>query len=277
MSERLSFAEEINANKYAETVSSDVINLATIASSVDVRIRGGFVTDCELTSPTTGNRVDVLFAESDLTKPKLSASHAMVPAGPYDGIGGQHGFPRWSDYHEFPVADGTDGKKVAAIQAKRSDQGFSLIKDLELTDSALTMRTTVRSSDVEPEQTSIGEHLYFALEDERFDGLQLNGQTLDELLGDGSEDTLQNAGTLYWEFGGESVISFPAGHSVRLSATFEGNTKYPLAMWIWKRQGSPSICFEPVVGVSYFDQDDTSGVEVPPYGKASLSTKIELL
>lgn len=277
MSESISFAEEIEANKNTIEVSNETASLKTLASSLDVRLRGAYITDCELTSPTTGQRIDVLYTEDDKTKSKITATHPMVPAGPSEGIGGQHGFPRWSDYHKFLLTDTSDGEKQVAIQAKRSDNGLSLEKIFLLDESALTTFTTIRSSEETTEETSIGEHIYFSLPDEKFDGLKINGQSLDELLGEGSQQIIENDGTLYWDFGGDATIDFPAGHSVKVSAVFEGDTRHPLAMWIWKRPDSPSICFEPIVGVENLDDDDTSGVRVPPYGSATLGTRIELL
>jgi hypothetical protein len=277
MPEMISYAEEIKTNTKTAEVSSQVASIETADSSLCIRLRGAYITDCELTSPTNGRRIDVLYSEADLTKPKITATHPMVPAGPHEGIGGQHGFPRWSDYHEFPLEDGPNDEKRVAVQAKRSDNGLSLVKYFELTESTLTAHTTIRAEDDTAETTSMGEHMYFSLADEEFDGLKINGQTLDELLGEGSQHTVENDGTLYWDFGGEANIDFPAGHSVKVSAAFEGDTKHPLAMWIWKRPGSPSICFEPIVGVENLDDDDTSGVRVPPYGSATLSTRVELL
>jgi hypothetical protein len=277
MAQAETFAAEIEEHKSASEVSDQVVGIETLASSLDVRIRGAYITDCELTSPTTGDRVDVLFAEDDLTKPKLTATHPMVPAGPYEGLGGQHGFPRWSDYHEFLLNDGPNGEKRTALQAMRSDNGLSLSKTFVLTESALTTHTTIRSSSETSEDTSVGEHIYFSLADGKFDGLTVDGKSLDELLGDGSQEEVSKGGTLYYAFNGETTITFPAGHTVRLSAAFEGETKYPVALWVWKRPGSNSICFEPVVGVEMLDEDDNAGVTVPAYGSATLSTKIELL
>lgn len=277
MTERDSFETEIAENKDAKKVSSEVATVETGASSLDIRLRGAYITDCELTSPTTGQHIDVLYAEEEKTKAKLTATHPMVPAGPFEGLGGQHGFPRWSDYNEFPLADGQDGEKNIAVQAKRSDEGLALVKAFELTEFSLTSHTTIMSSEDTTERTSMGEHLYFSLVDENMEGLTVDGTSLDELIGPGSEEKLKNGDTLRWNFSGETVIHFPAGHDVKLSASFDGETKHPLMLWIWKRTNSPSVCFEPVVGVEHLDDDDTSGVIIAPYASATLSTKIELL
>jgi len=277
MTETVSFAKEIDQNKNAAEVSNIVAGIETDASSLDVRLRGAYITGCELTSPQTGNRIAVLYSDKKTTVPKLTATHAMIPAGPYEGIGGQHGFPRWADYHEFPLDDGPNGEKRLAVQAKRSDEGLSLTKQFELSDSTLISRTTVASWENITEHTSIGEHLYFSLERGNINGLQVDGQSLNELLGKGSEDILVNGGTLVYGFGGEATITFPAGHSIKLSASFEGHTKYPPIMWIWKRQDSPSICFEPVVGVEHLGEGDRAGVTIEPHSSGTLTTKIELL
>ena len=146
MTERPSFAREIELNKNAAEVSNRAARIETTASSLDIRYRGAYITDCELSSPTTGRRINILYSEQETTKPKLTATHPMVPAGPYEGIGGQHGFPRWSDYHEFSLNDGPDGQKYIALQAKRSDSGLSLTKVFGLTESILTTTSTIASS-----------------------------------------------------------------------------------------------------------------------------------
>ena len=271
-----SFAEEIEANKAATRVSDEVARLETEGSRLDVRLRGAYITTCDLTSPTSGKRVSVLYADSDLSQPKISATHPMVPAGPYEGIGGQHGFPRWADYDVTPMLDTESGEKQVALNANRSDQGLALSKRFVLSPSVLTTHTTITGGE-NVEHTSMGEHIYFSLQGESFDGLKLNGQSLDELLGEGSLATVQNNGTLYWDFSGMAVIDFPAGHSLKVSATFQGESLYPLAMWIWKRPGSPSICFEPVVGVKQLGQEENSGITLEPRCSAVLSTKIEII
>lgn len=289
MSEQ-TFVAEIEANKNAAEVSPLLATSETPASSLSVRLRGGFITNCELSSPTTGMRTNVLHGPdttdtNTTTLAKIVASHTMVPVGPYEGVGGQHGFPRWSDYHEFELPEGEDGEKRFALQAKRSDYGLSLSRIFELTKNRITMRTTIASSVAGDEVTSIGEHLYFALEDGNLKGLTIKDRSLDELLGEGSEAQLMNDrtedgtkdGTLYCPFDGEAIIHFPDGHDVKLSAMFEGETNYPLALWIWKKPGSSSICIEPIVGVENLDDDPRNGVTVPGYGNATLTTQIELL
>lgn len=276
MTESISFAEEIEANIAATKVSSQVARLETPGSCLDVRLRGAYITKCELTSPSSGRRVNVLYSDTEIEKPKISATHPMVPAGPYDGIGGQHGFPRWADYDVRKLPETAEGEQQMTFGVKRADAGMTLSKTFVLTDFSLTTVTAIKAGG-EVENTSLGEHIYFLLEDENLVGLVINGQSLDELLGEGSEATVRSNGTLFYNFGGEAEIVFPAGHIVKISASFQGETRYPLAMWIWKRPGSPSICFEPVVGVKGLGDEDNSGVTVGPDATVELQTRIDLL
>lgn len=268
----MTFAEEIEANKSAEKVADAVAKLETVGSELNVRLRGAYITKCELTSPTSGQRVGVLYSDSDMTRPKISATHPMVPAGPYEGIGGQHGFARWADYDEARASD-----TETTLTARRSDGGLGLSKRFELDSAALMTVTAITNPQEQPERTSLGEHIYFALAEGKIEGLKLNGQSLDELLGEGSEAAIANDKTLRYDFGGEARIDFPAGHSVKMTADFEGETQYPLAMWIWKRRGSASICFEPVVGVRDIGLEDNRGLMLPVGGRAVLSARLELL
>src|SRR4051794_8485622 len=100
----------------------------------------------------------------------------MVPAGPYEGIGGQDGFPRWADYEAEKTSD------TVILKAKRSDGGLKLSKEFVLGESVLTTISTILISSGE-ERTSMGEHVYFSLEGEELEGLKVNGRSLDKLLG----------------------------------------------------------------------------------------------
>ncbi len=271
-----SFTEEINAHKSAETAPSFATHIDNGLSTLSVRHRGCFITDCELTSPLSGDKIDVLYSDPDTSVPKLTASHVMSPIGSNEGIGGQHGFARWTDYHKFALEDGPNGEKRVAFQAKRSDNGMSLAKAFELTDSTLVSHTTIYNSEPDPTQTCIGEHYYFTLQDEQSKGLKVNGKSLDELLGDGSEKNVMDGVPIFWEsFDGEAIMDFPAGHSIKLSSEFAGSAYPGLGMLIWHRPGSPSICFEPTVGFNSHGQKD--GIGLLAYTSATLSTKIELL
>lgn len=270
-----SFEQEIEANKGAETAPDAVAVIETDESALGVRLRGCYITNCELTSPTTKERVAVLYSDADLSVPKITASHVMLPAGPSEGIGGQHGFPRWADYRVSAGEDGPNNEKNTLFTALRSDGGLALEKSTTLGTSSLTSHTTIHNPTTETVQTSIGEHYYFNLANENFEGLKVNGKSLDELLGPGSLDTVLRQDTLVWQdFPGEAIIEFPAGHSLKLKVNFAGTTDAAPILWIWHRADSPSLCFEPLVGVT---GSDNSGVRAAQDQAATLSTTIEIL
>ena len=99
--------------------------------------------------------------------------------------------------------------------------GLLLEKFFSLSPSSLESHTKVSNLDPVTERTSLGEHKYFNLEGGNFEGLKINGKTLDELLGEGSLAHLMHDadGTPSWlDFKGEAKIDFPAGYSLNLSA-----------------------------------------------------------
>lgn len=171
----LPFSDEIKANK-GERAPATTARLQTEQSSITVRERGCFIVNCELTSPSTDKRIAVLYSEPDISIPKLTASHIMSPVGPNSGIGGQHGFPRWADYHAFPLPDSSSGEKCIAFQAKRSDTGLSMVKVIELAGTSMSTEIATYNSHPEPEATSLGEHLYFNLKGEHSRGLTVDGK-----------------------------------------------------------------------------------------------------
>lgn len=273
MTEVVSFPDEIMAHM-GEPAPVDSTSLETANSSVIIRQRGCFITACELTGRLTGDRVGILYSDADLTTPKLVASHIMSPVGPNEGIGGQHGVPRWANYHEFSRDDGTEGERRLVFQAKRSDNGLSFSKAFELTSSRLQTQTNIYNPQPGFEHTSLGEHLYFQLHDEQSTGLSVNGKSLDELLGDSAERNIMAGNPLFWSaFDGTALINFPEGYRIKLTAAVTGETK--LGMLVWHRVGSESICFEPTAGFTESGQND--GISLSPGGEVTLTTAIELL
>jgi len=269
-----SFFQEINKNITAEVSPTSAIDLNTNKSFLSIRERGGFIVSCELTSLSTSERYKVLYSSDDIHTPKLTASHIMSPVGPSEGIGGQHGFPRWADYRVFSLGEGDDGEKRVAIQAKRSDDGLAIAKTFELSDSALSTHTTLFNSESNLVKTSIGEHLYFSLLSENFEGLKLDGKSLDELLGDDAENSIKTGNSMFWDgFLGQISITFPSGYKVNLLANSINNTD-SVGLLIWHKPGSPSICIEPTIGFNKFSGN--RGLVINPYDSVTLHTKIEL-
>lgn len=273
---QLSFAQNIEAAKSAEVISADVETIDHPSGSrLAVRYQGCFVTELKLAS-TGQPPVDVLYSSPDLTVSKLTASHIMSPVGPSEGIGGQHGFPRWATYLEFPQHDGVDGEKQTLFQAQRSDNGIGVSKHFSLTNDTLVTETTLVNPGDNPVPTSIGEHLYFALDSEIFDGLEVNGQSLNALLGDGSLEVILQDEPLYWEdFAGNVTIHFPKGHTINLISDVTNASKdASLGMLIWHKPGSPSICFEPTLG--FQSMADNEQLVVEPHRDVTLTTTIQI-
>lgn len=268
------FYEEIKHNKSAEVVSTEGIEIKCEHSSLDIRLRGCFITDCELIDPVSGREIDVLYCDpKKIYIPKLPASHPMMPVSKSKGPGGQHGFPRWADYHKFELSD-NEGEKIVSFQAKRSDQGPGLTKVFKLSESRLRTRTIATNYQAETVHTSLGEHLYFSLPDENTDGLLVNGKTLDELLGENAEcDVMSGGSKLYEAFDGTVEIYFPSGYKVKLAAQVSQPGK--LGLIVWHRPGSESICFEPTFG---FDKETgNEGLAIKPWQEVELTTTIELI
>jgi galactose mutarotase-like enzyme len=271
------FETEISSNQTAEHVPTETAEIYTDKSRLEVRLRGCFVTDCKLTSPSTGQRIIVLHSDPELDVAKLTASHVMMPVSKSEGVGGQHGYPRWADYHVFEASsNGPDSKRIG-LQAKRSDLGLGLSKIFDITENALTTRTTVTNYETSAARTSLGEHLYFNLPDENTEGLTVNGETLDELLGDGSEASIMQGNAMpYTDFDGEVAIKFPAGHTIRLTCkTDDPSQANKLILTVWHRPGNDSICFEPMLGFS--GETGNEGLHIEPQSSQSLMTKIEVL
>lgn len=272
-----SFSDQIEANKGAEIVPDATTTLEIPANSrLTIRSRGCFVTDYSVIDKLSGETIKLLYSDPDLTTSKLTASHVMSPVGPSEGIGGQHGFPRWADYQQYPQADGPDGDKRTTFQAKRSDLGLGVSKIFELGRDHLTTETTMVNSESTDALTSLGEHLYFTLDDEVVDGLRVNGQSLDQLLGPGTEAAVMSGQAYFWPTPTNPVeIEFPSGHSLTLQAELSSKQPTTLGMLIWHRPGSPSICFEPTAGFN--SSQHNTELAIGPHQSITLTTRIELL
>lgn len=201
----------------------------------------------------------------------------MSPVGKSEGIGGQHGFPRWADYHTFVQRDGPGERRNIAFQAERSDLGQGIAKLFELETNRLVSVTKASNYEAEPLRTSLGEHFYFSLPDEDVNGLKVNGQSLDRLFGEGVEADVMNGNAFFWRsFNGRPTqIEFPDGRKVMFSANVSTQQQDTLGMLIWHRPGSPSICLEPTVG--FQSSIENTSLEIGPYDSVSLVTLIEVL
>lgn len=275
-----SFTEQIQSTMSAERVSDTVSRLEHMSGSrLVVREQGCFATELTLThkdSDSEATSVSVLYSDPDLTLPKLVASHIMSPAGPSEDIGGQHGFARWSKYHVFEQPETPQSDQQIAFQAERSDMGIGASKLFTLYDDTLTMSTTLINSESGDVRTSVGEHLYFRYDNGPDGRIRVNNQTLDELLGDGTEASVMNGEAVYWPgYNGMAILNFPAGYTVGLDARLTDADNSQLGMLIWRNPETDSICLEPTAG--FRAANDNHNLIIPAYGSVTLTTSIELL
>lgn len=279
MTEIINPSNDIERNRSALEVSTNGFELRTEGSLLDVRARGAFVTRCELTSPTTGKRISIFYPGSaldTLSSPKISATHPMVPYGPYNGLGGQHGFARWADYERVLYETRESGAQRLILESVQHDGSLSLTRSFELEPHCVSIQNTVHNSAPSRNRhTSIGEHAYFNLAGGDASGLLLDNKRLDELFGSDSMGRVASGDTLFWEFpDSKASVWFPEGYGVDIEMLFDGEAAYPPALLIWQRKGTDSICLEPVVGVSRGEAND--GVIIPPQGSASQRATISL-
>lgn len=273
----------ISANKNALNVPVEIVELGAGEGVADIRKWGGGVTYLELKSNSTGETVPILFCDGDISPPKINVTHAMVPYGANEGFAsGQHGFPRWVDYRRVSYANNPDtSSEVGALsevilEAEQGERGLSLTRSFELEPETFLITNTIHNSSEVNVQTSIGEHVYFNLEDGNYQTLRVDDKALPDILGEDSYEVLAEGGTLYYGLPEGGIdVRFPQGHTVNINADFIGETKYPLAVLFWQRPGTESICIEPVVGVSPEEAND--GVLVKPGFNASLKTILTLI
>jgi len=279
------FVDEIAANRTGE-VPIDLVELENGHSALSIRKRGCFIIGLNLSA--YGVTAPILFAEDNHAEAKLTASHPMSPVGPYDGIGGQHGFPRWAGYHEFQLPDGPSGERRVSMQAMRSDEGLSMTRGYALFGSGLSIASTVRNSTEAAERTSLGEHLYFWLPNQDAAGLRLDHLPLDERLEEpGATEAIMNGQPYFWGgFRGGSLIHFPDGRLVNVAAhafveTPEGEqiaADEELGMIIWHCKNTESICFEPTLGFrSEGDAYNNERLVLDGYHSVTLETGIALV
>ncbi|MFZ1802246.1 MAG: hypothetical protein WAW62_03265 [Candidatus Saccharimonas aalborgensis] len=283
-SERLhnDFATEIGRRStFLETASKDTLSLSRGDARVAVRARGGFITEWV---PTTSTK-SILFCPDDTSVAKLSASHPMSPVGPNQAEpGGQHGPERWADFHRLPSADGE--LSLIAMQVERSDTAEpSFNRSVELPNERTLLLNQTRTSNSSREHgSSIGEHLYFSCPEDRIDQIVVNGKPLAEYTGDPQaaahlleDETLE----VYYPATDDEVlltIQIPELPELQMSAKghiFDENGTVhdqPLmAIAIWHRKGTDSICIEPLCG---YDHGNNRAAIIPGFGKLQLVTKI---
>jgi hypothetical protein len=271
------FAALVNRRQEPHEVPHDVYSVATMRSSLVVRRRGAFLMHCSLT-PQRGNAArQVFYCPSDgLLEPKLRASHPMMPAGPSDGAGGQHGPLRWLDYDATPWNRGP-GRGLIQLTPKEQGEGGLLVRpSFHLKEDQLRRSIGFANVTGDTIHTSLGFHDYLHLP-QGDDRLRINGQPLDDLLEErGAEAAIMGGDARIWRgFGGAATVQMPDGGALRLSGeAFTGSNypgdrplkQYPVDMMIWSRPDdngdNPFICLEPVIGVEALEPGRNEGLEL---------------
>lgn len=242
---------------------------------VTVREQGGYIVEA-LLMDADGHLVPLLFADANISRTKINASHSMVPAGPYDGLGGQHGFARWADYHV------TVAGNVLNMTAQTPEGGLGIHKDIRLDPSTITIICQVANHGPESIHTSIGEHLYFTLPGERSEGMLLGADT--PLHPIPQREAIMRGEAVFWDaFDGKAIAEFPHGSkTIHLHVTTTMSDEHgarqsceaPTGMLLWHRPGTESICLEPVVGSKSLP--DNKHVAIGPGCTATMQTTITL-
>lgn len=253
----------------------DTKTVAVGGARVTVREQGGYIVEA-LLKDASGRIVPLLFADADISRTKINASHSMIPAGPYDGLGGQHGFARWADY------DVTVAGNVLSMTAQTPEGGLGIHKNIRLEPSTITIICQATNHGSQIIHTSIGEHLYFTLPGERSEGMLLGTDA--PLAPIPEREAIMRGETVFWDtFDGRVVAEFPDGGktiSMYVTTTTADEhgarrpCKAPTGMLLWHRPGTESICLEPVVGS--MSLPDNKHLEIEPGCTVIMRTTITL-
>lgn len=279
------------AGNTGEQVPDKELTVQSSQARAAVRERGGYITECKLVRPDTEQLVQIMYCGPDHTKAKMNGSHPMSPAGPSEGLGGQHGPARWADF-------GVANEGPSSVQLRTEPiQGREYGRELYLQESKLEVRSSVHNTTDQEYHTSLGEHFYFALDNESQLGELRVKELADEKytritdLPDAPSAEEFAAGTPFlWQgFSGQVEIDFPDGKRLtldsRVAKMADGDRQPTLqvdwntfAMLLWHRKDTNSFCFEPVIGVSKGEEGElpNDGLVVPAHSNVELRTTIEL-
>lgn len=247
------YAVYVEGLRVAEAVSPKTTTVSTLASELGVRHAGGYLVRGALGNPDTYETQEIFYVEPDIIKSKLAASHLMLPVGPHEGPGGQHGAARWlkHDVTVRPWLNGTTRLNATPIAPHWSDEG-NILRTFSLDSSKLTATTILdvhRSGAV-----SLGHHDYYHLRDGDYEGFTINGKSIDTLLdAPGATDEVMSGKAHLWsDFDGKADVRFPDG--TRLGITAQAKLRgipinEQLGMLLWRRPNAPYICLEPTIGV----------------------------
>jgi hypothetical protein len=278
--ELAAFAAQVKRNQEQTEVSAGGFDLRCGDSVAQIRRRGSAVTKLWLQSERSGGRVPVMHCGPNRNAPKVRAGHPMMPVGPSTGIGGQHGYLRYVDYSiESPYLPNRGSLGLRFQGAK----GLPMVRRrFELGENAFTAWTLVRAGDTAID-TSIGHHDYYPLARGDYDGLTVNGQSLDALLDEeGATQAIMNGSSRLWEGydGTNAAVQFPNGMEIDVAAEAvalgqAGNVE--MSMLLWREPGAEYLCFEPALGVTKTALGLTAtGVHIDPGSSVGLAVTTTL-
>lgn len=277
---------EVTENMTVASAPTYETRLKAGRAEMAIRRRGAAITKLALVDGS-GALVDVLYADPDHRRPKLPATHAMMPVSDNDGLGGRHGVPRWLDYYSTKSESGSY-KATSSLDAIIGDSPLHIQRNSILLPRKAQTTIHVVNNGPETLQTSLGEHIYFALpEGATAHDVRINGDSIDALTGQpGITESIAAGHPHLWR-GYRGTAEFQPSEDVTpielkahvSSSSFEAGAD-AVDLLLWQRpsqngEHQPSICIEPVVGYS-----ETSNRQLaisPHYGYAALSTTFTAL
>lgn len=275
----------VDARRSGESVNTHTESLYVCGGAeVVIRSAGAVVEKLAIRGAKGRNSqvYDILYSDGLVGQAKRRASHIMSPAGPSEELGGQHGPGRWLDWHTFKAKPKEWGQQIA-FQAKREDDGETLLRQVDLLEDQAWFRSVVVAPYDSDIQTSIGEHWYFKmdgdLKDVAIDGKSLELFTGDEVacskLSEGIPIHVPMKSPLnVW------TIELPGQPLLQMDTQLAGGSGFtPTELWIWRDAGDEGyLCIEPVVGVSHETGElENNLLHIEAGKRATLQTRIALL
>lgn len=268
----------------------EILRLQVGLATAQIRRSGAMILDASLVDHN-GLLVPVLATTAttseELRAPKLSASHFMSPAGPYEGPGKQHGPARWLHYVEDGSTTSETSDLLVLTPESTKDAPVAFSRMVRLKADELRITSWLTNMTDEPLSTSVGEHLYFANPAPDDAQLELNHEFVDDVLGEpGAQEAIMSGSARLWHMprGRQQLITFADGRIIRMRSSYmidDDNPRQVREALLWKRPGTGTTCIEPTIGVSAGDSPseaigNNTGLILKPHGRIALSTVLSL-
>lgn len=246
-------------------------------AKVDIRLQGAYITEACL------QRTVTLCGDADSSPAKLNASHGMTQK---DRLSGQHGPGRWADWIEVHPRSHNNKDSEVLLEAVLPPGAIRLRRSFELHDQrSLVIESTVTNTSKKVSCQRLGEHLYFALPEGDLAGLQIVSHDL-PLKDPDVREQVRADGWFWPGFDGDLIVQFPDKKLLLRSSveivSSEGqlldSSDHPLGMMVWQRQGTESICLEPLWGYNERGTDvSDEGFTLAVGATAAMRTKISVI